>query len=92
MHHLCCIGIARRLPCNSVSDACQDTFAEVLFPAIYRQALQRLKRATNQVGHLRILRNRKTFENNHDKKIRKQKESLQRQARARRSRRAAERL
>lgn len=61
-------------------------------PSLVRQALQRLKRATNQVGHLRILRNRKTFENNHDKSIRKMKESLQRQARARRSRRAAERL
>jgi ribosomal protein S21 len=56
------------------------------------QALQRLKRATNQLGHLRLLRNRKTFENNHDKQIRKKKESLQRQARARRTKRAAERL
>eukprot|EP00962_Isochrysis_galbana_P037421 scaffold13078_cov118-Isochrysis_galbana.AAC.3 len=61
-------------------------------PSCVHQALQRLKRATNHLGHLRILRNRKTFENNHDKAIRKRKESLQRQARARRSRRAAERL
>ncbi|EOD16541.1 hypothetical protein EMIHUDRAFT_459150 [Emiliania huxleyi CCMP1516] len=38
-------------------------------------AIVRFKRATNQVGHLRILRNRKTFENNHDKKIRKKKEA-----------------
>lgn len=41
---------------------------------------------------MRILRNRKTFENNHDKKIRKKKEALMRAARARRSRRAQERL
>mmetsp|Transcript_23055 Transcript_23055/g.77780 ORF Transcript_23055/g.77780 Transcript_23055/m.77780 type:complete len:121 (-) Transcript_23055:214-576(-) len=56
------------------------------------KAIVRFKRATNQVGHLRILRNRKTFENNHDKKIRKKKEALMRAARARRSRRAQERL
>ena len=36
------------------------------------------------VGHLRILRNRKQFESNHDKQIRKTKESAMRQARARR--------
>jgi hypothetical protein len=37
------------------------------------------------VGHLRIIRNRKQFESNHDKAIRKRKESSMRQARARRS-------
>ena len=39
-------------------------------------------------GHLRILRNRKTFESAHDKKIRKTKEQSMRLARARRSARA----
>ena len=36
-------------------------------------------------GHLRILRNRKTFESAHDKKIRKTKESAMRLARSRRA-------
>ena len=37
------------------------------------------------VGHLRIIRNRKQFESNHDKKIRKAKESAMRGARERRN-------
>lgn len=40
------------------------------------------------MGHLRILRNRKTFESAHDKQIRKTKESAMRKARERRSARA----
>uniref|UniRef100_A0A7S0NUK9 30S ribosomal protein S21 n=1 Tax=Calcidiscus leptoporus TaxID=127549 RepID=A0A7S0NUK9_9EUKA len=52
------------------------------------KALRRFRKATNMSGHLRLLRNRKTFESTHDKKIRKEKESLQRLARARRSARA----
>ena len=36
-------------------------------------------------GHLRILRNRKTFESAHDKKIRKTKESAMRLARSSRA-------
>ncbi|EOD10270.1 hypothetical protein EMIHUDRAFT_465288 [Emiliania huxleyi CCMP1516] len=71
------------------------TAAPLMKEAVTRieiEAIVRFKRATNQVGHLRILRNRKTFENNHDKKIRKKKEALMRAARARRSRRAQERL
>ena len=52
------------------------------------KALRRFRKSTNAVGHLRILRNRKTFENAHDKKIRKTKESSMRQARARRSARS----
>merc|ERR1711892_373436 len=49
------------------------------------KALRRFRKSTNMVGHLRIIRNRKQFESNHDKKIRKAKESAMRQARARRS-------
>ena len=49
------------------------------------KALRRFRKSTNMVGHLRILRNRKQFESNHDKAIRKNKESAMRQARARRS-------
>jgi len=52
------------------------------------KALRRFRKQTNAVGHLRILRNRKTFENSHDKKIRKNKEAAMRMARARRSARA----
>ena len=52
------------------------------------KALRRFRKATNNVGHLRLLRNRKTFESAHDKKIRKTKESAMRQARARRSARS----
>ena len=52
------------------------------------KALRRFRKATNALGHLRILRNRKTFENAHDKKIRKNKEAMMRAARARRSARA----
>ena len=52
------------------------------------KALRRFRKATNNVGHLRLLRNRKTFENTHDKKIRKAKESAMRLARARRSARS----
>ena len=52
------------------------------------KALRRFRKQTNMVGHLRIIRNRKTFESAHDKKIRKAKESAMRQARARRSARA----
>ena len=52
------------------------------------KALRRFRKASNQVGHLRLLRNRKTFENSHDKKIRKTKESAMRLARARRSARS----
>ncbi len=52
------------------------------------KALRRFRKASNNVGHLRILRNRKTFENSHDKKIRKAKESAMRLARARRSARS----
>ena len=51
----------------------------------FEKALRRFRKSTNMVGHLRILRNRKQFESNHDKKIRKTKESAMRQARARRS-------
>lgn len=49
------------------------------------KALRRFRKASNNCGHLRILRNRKTFECAHDKKIRKAKESAMRLARARRS-------
>ena len=52
------------------------------------KALRRFRKQTNMVGHLRILRNRKTFESAHDKKIRKAKESAMRGARERRSKRA----
>ena len=49
------------------------------------KALRRFRKATNMSGHLRILRNRKTFESAHDKKIRKTKESAMRLARSRRA-------
>merc|ERR1712050_155249 len=52
------------------------------------KALRRFRKASNQVGHLRILRNRKTFESSHDKKIRKTKEASMRLARARRAARS----
>lgn len=52
------------------------------------KALRRFRKASNNSGHLRLLRNRKTFENAHDKKIRKAKESAMRLARARRSARS----
>eukprot|EP00326_Haptolina_ericina_P002541 CAMPEP_0181208994 /NCGR_PEP_ID=MMETSP1096-20121128/22419_1 /TAXON_ID=156174 ORGANISM="Chrysochromulina ericina, Strain CCMP281" /NCGR_SAMPLE_ID=MMETSP1096 /ASSEMBLY_ACC=CAM_ASM_000453 /LENGTH=127 /DNA_ID=CAMNT_0023300105 /DNA_START=115 /DNA_END=498 /DNA_ORIENTATION=+ len=52
------------------------------------KALRRFRKATNMCGHLRILRNRKTFESSHDKMIRKTKEQSMRLARARRSARA----
>ena len=52
------------------------------------KALRRFRKATNMCGHLRILRNRRQFESTHDKQIRKEKESLMRLARARRSMRA----
>jgi len=52
------------------------------------KALRRFRKATNMCGHLRLLRNRRQFESSHDKKIRKEKESLMRLARARRSARA----
>jgi len=52
------------------------------------KALRRFRKQTNACGHLRILRNRKTFENAHDKKIRKNKEAMMRSARARRSARS----
>jgi len=52
------------------------------------KALRRFRKASNVCGHLRILRNRKTFESAHDKKIRKTKEGSMRLARARRSARA----
>ncbi|KAL3903698.1 MAG: hypothetical protein SGPRY_011572 [Prymnesium sp.] len=49
------------------------------------KALRRFRKASNMSGHLRVLRNRKTFESSHDKKIRKNKEAAMRLARARRS-------
>ncbi|KAL1524890.1 hypothetical protein AB1Y20_019769 [Prymnesium parvum] len=49
------------------------------------KALRRFRKASNISGHLRLLRNRKTFESAHDKKIRKTKEGAMRLARARRS-------
>ena len=52
------------------------------------KALRRFRKQTNMVGHLRILRNKKTFESSHDMAIRKKKESAMRAARARRSARA----
>mmetsp|Transcript_21239 Transcript_21239/g.42982 ORF Transcript_21239/g.42982 Transcript_21239/m.42982 type:complete len:119 (-) Transcript_21239:490-846(-) len=52
------------------------------------KALRRFRKASNACGHLRILRNRKTFESSHDKKIRKNKEAMMRLARARRSARS----
>lgn len=52
------------------------------------KALRRFRKSTNMSGHLRVLRNRKTFESAHDKKIRKTKEGSMRLARARRSARA----
>lgn len=52
------------------------------------KALRRFRKSTNACGHLRIVRNRKTFENSHDKSIRKKKESMMRLARARRSARS----
>lgn len=57
-------------------------------PGRIEKALRRFRKQTNQVGHLRILRNRKTFESAHDKAIRKAKESAMRKARERRSMRA----
>jgi len=52
------------------------------------KALRRFRKATNVSGHIRLLRNKRTFESAHDMKIRKSKESLQRLARARRAQRA----
>ena len=52
------------------------------------KALRRFRKASNMSGHLRILRNRKTFESAHDKAIRKTKEGSMRRARARRSARS----
>ncbi len=52
------------------------------------KALRRFRKASNMSGHLRLLRNRKTFESAHDKAIRKKKEAMMRRARARRSSRA----
>ena len=57
-------------------------------PRSIEKALRRFRKQSNAVGHLRQLRNRRTFENAHDKKIRKNKESMMRQARARRSARS----
>ena len=42
------------------------------------KALRRFRKGANMCGHLRILRNRRTFENSHDKKIRKTKEAAMR--------------
>lgn len=58
-------------------------------PLRIEKALRRFRKSTNMSGHLRILRNRKTFESAHDKQIRKTKEGSMRLARARRSARAA---
>jgi ribosomal protein S21 len=52
------------------------------------KALRRFRKQSNNCGHLRILRNRKTFESSHDKAIRKNKEAMMRRARARRSARS----
>ena len=52
------------------------------------KALRRFRKITNVSGHLRLLRNRRTFESAHDKAIRKNKESMMRKARARRSARS----
>lgn len=51
------------------------------------KALRRFRKGVNMSGHLRVLRNRKQFESNHDKQIRKDKESAMRRARARRGQR-----
>ena len=67
---------------NELSHTCRATAHRI------EKALRRFRKQTNAVGHLRILRNRKTFENSHDKKIRKNKEAAMRMARARRSARA----
>ena len=37
------------------------------------KALRRFRKASNAVGHLRILRNKKTFESSHEKQKRKDK-------------------
>lgn len=77
------------LPARSL---CLTSGASPLYlrSAIFRieKALRRFRKAANNCGHLRILRNRKTFECAHDKKIRKAKESAMRLARARRSARS----
>ena len=51
------------------------------------KALRQFRKGVNMSGHLRVLRNRKQFESNHDKQIRKDKESAMRRARARRGQR-----
>ena len=71
-------------PCRLLSRSCAAPFSLRRI----EKALRRFRKATNNVGHLRLLRNRKTFESAHDKKIRKTKESAMRQARARRSARS----
>ena len=73
-------------PCGKIPFACAAAPA-ASFPPLRRieKALRRFRKATNMSGHLRLLRNRKTFESAHDKKIRKTKESSMRLARARRS-------
>jgi len=52
------------------------------------KALRRFRKASNAVGHLRILRNKKTFESSHEKQKRKDKEAVMRMARARRAARS----
>ena len=51
------------------------------------KALRRFRKGVHMSGHRRVLRNRKQFESNHDKQIRKDKESAMRRARARRGQR-----
>ena len=88
------LSLARAPPSNVAARAPNPALKEVSRVEIeieqgepLEKALRRFRKATNMSGHLRLLRNRRTFENAHDKKIRKDKESLMRQARARRSRR-----
>ena len=88
------LSLARAPPSNVAARAPNPALKEVSRVEIeieqgepLEKALRRFRKATNMSGHLRLLRSRRTFENAHDKKIRKDKESLMRQARARRSRR-----
>jgi len=60
---LCAAVHTRRPPLEERADARRDA----ALTRRMEKALRRLKKATNQLGHLRILRVRKTFENNHDK-------------------------
>merc|ERR1719213_564122 len=74
-----------RAPCTPQMKEVVRVEVEIEQGEPLEKALRRFRKITNVSGHLRLLRNRRTFESTHDRKIRKNKESLMRQARARRS-------